>query len=96
MCYNRGHKIMKHFKILMSFDSPQLKWYIKSSTKNIAYELPLECPNDLRLRILGNQEIMEKFQKWVEAELSTQSTFQWSKITQKQISNKFLILSSFA
>ena len=80
----------------MSFDSPQLKWYIKSSTKNIAYELPLECPNDLRLRILGNQEIMEKFQKWGEAELSTQSTFQWSKITQKQISNEFLILSSFA
>ena len=67
---------MKHFKILISFDSPQLKWYIKSSTKNITYELPLEFPNDSRLTIIGNQEIMQKFQKWLEVELSTQSTFQ--------------------
>ena len=67
---------MKHFKILVCFDSPQVKWYMNSSTKNIVYELPLEFPNDLRLASLENQEIMEKFQKWVEAELSIHSTFE--------------------
>ena len=41
---NRGHKIMKHFKILEWFDSPQVKWYMKSSTKSIVCELP----HDLR------------------------------------------------
>ena len=71
---------MKHFEILMCFDSPQVKWYMKFSTKNIVYDLPLKFPNDLRLRILGNEEITEKFQKWVEAELSTQSPFQEKKL----------------
>ena len=70
---------MKHFKILMCFDSPQVKWYMKFSTKNIVYDLPLKFPNSLKLRILGNEEITEKFQKWVEAELSTQSPFQEKK-----------------
>ena len=44
-----GHKIMKHFKILVRFDSPQVKWYMKSSTKNI-YELP----DGLSRRVVGN------------------------------------------
>ena len=35
---------------------------MKSSTKNIEYELPHELPNDLRLRILGNVGIMAKTQ----------------------------------
>ena len=73
---------------------------MNSSTKHIVYELPLKLPNDLRLRTFGNQEIMEKLKKYVEAELSTQSTFQEkifntsSQKLHKQIS-KFLILSSF-
>ena len=36
------------------FHSPQVKWYLISSTKNIVYQLPHELPNDLRLRKLGN------------------------------------------
>ena len=67
---------MKHFEIVTCFDSTQVKWYMKSSTKNVVHELPVKFPNNLRLRILGNQEIVEKFQKWVEAELSTQPPFQ--------------------
>ena len=47
---------MKHFKILLWFESVQVKWYMKSSTKNIVPELP----NVLRPRILGNSEIMGK------------------------------------
>ena len=37
-----------------------------SSIGNLVYELPDELLNDLRLRILGNKEILEKFQIWVE------------------------------
>ena len=46
---NRGHKIMKHFKILVWFNSPQVKWSMKSREENIAYELPHKLANDLRL-----------------------------------------------
>ena len=62
--YNHGHKIMKHFRILVWFDSSQVKWYMKSSTKNlyIVYELPHRFPNYLGLRTIGNQTIMEKLQ----------------------------------
>ena len=33
---------------------------------NLAYELPHELSNDLRLWILGNKEMLEKSQIWVE------------------------------
>ena len=37
------------------------------STKvNLVYELPYELPNDLKLRIIENKEILEKQQIWVE------------------------------
>ena len=36
------------------------------SVANLVYELPHELPNDLRLRILGNKEILGKSQIWVE------------------------------
>ena len=49
---------------------------MKSSTKTIAYEMPHELSNDLRLRTLGNSEIVEKTQKWVEAESTAQSHVQ--------------------
>ena len=37
-----------------------------SSIENLVYELPHELPNDLRLRILGNKEILGKSQILVE------------------------------
>ena len=46
---------------------------MKSSTKTIVYEMPHELS---RLRTLGNSEIMEKTQKWVEAESTAQSHVQ--------------------
>ena len=67
---------MKHFKILIWFHAPQVKWYMKPSTKNIVYKLPHELPNSLRLNIIEHFEIMEKRQKWVEAEPSTPFLFQ--------------------
>ena len=37
-----------------------------SSIANLVYELPHELPNDLRLWILGNKEILGISQIWVE------------------------------
>ena len=42
------------------------------SIANLVYELR----NDLRLRILGNKEILGKSQIWVEAQPTVQSLFQ--------------------
>ena len=56
-----------------------------SSIANLVYELP----NNLRLRILGNKEILGKSQIWVEI-VSPPEIKLWqqqSKNTQKQISN---------
>ena len=60
---NHRHKIMNHFHILKWLDSPQVQWYMKSSAKNIVYKLPHKLLNNLRLRILGNSEIIGKTQK---------------------------------
>ena len=35
-----------------------------SSIANLVYELPHEFPTDLRLRILGNKEILRKSKIW--------------------------------
>ena len=47
-------------------DSPQVKVNLISSLANLAFELPHELPNNLKLRILENQEILQKSQIWVE------------------------------
>ena len=90
--YNRGHKIVKHFKILMWLNLPQVKWYMKSS--DILYEL-------LKPRIIRNSEIMGKTRKPVEAEFNSQSPIQ-KKILVLVVKNytktdisKFLVLSNF-
>ena len=65
--------IFWHFLIIqLRSESPQVKRYLISSITNLVHELP----NDLRLRILGNQEILEKCQMWVETQPSAQSPFQ--------------------
>ena len=48
-----------------SSDSLQVKRNFISSIANLVYELPHELPNEGRLRILENQEILEKSQVWV-------------------------------
>ena len=42
------------------FLSPQVKRWAIITYKHGIYELPHELPNDLTLRILGNQEILGK------------------------------------
>ena len=48
------------------FLSRQVKRRVIISNKHGTCELPHELPNDLRLRILRNYEISEKFQKFIE------------------------------
>ena len=47
-----------------------------SSTANLVYELPRELSNELRIRILGNKEILGKSQVSVETWHSAQSLLQ--------------------
>ena len=44
--------------------------------KNCTYELPRKLPNNLKLRILGNYEISEKSQSFIEFLPTAQSSFQ--------------------
>ena len=81
--------------------SPQVKQNVLSSTGNLVYKLHHELPNDLRLRILGNKEIIGKSQIWVGAQPSAQSLFQKFKFgnsSQKRCKSRdqtFLVQSSF-
>ena len=54
---------------------PQVKRYLISSITNLVHELPYEFPNDLRLKILGNYELLEKCQMRGETQPSTQFSF---------------------
>ena len=44
--------------------------------KNVLYNLPHSILNDLRLRMLENEEALDKFQNWVEIEPIVWSSFQ--------------------
>ena len=65
------------------------------------HELPYELPQDVRLRILGNMEILGKSQLWVEKQPSSQFNFQKLKFrnssqkTRKGRYQTLLFLSRF-
>ena len=48
------------------FLSPQVKRYAIITYKHSINELPHELPNELRLRILGNDEILGKCLNFIE------------------------------
>ena len=58
------------------FRSRQVKRCTTITYKHGIYELPHELPNDLRLKILENQEISGKFLKSIEWYPSVQSLCQ--------------------
>ena len=69
--------IFWHFLIIqLTSESAQVKRYLISAVTNLVHKLPHELPNDLRLTILGNQEILEKCQMWVQTQPNAQSSFQ--------------------
>ena len=59
------------------FFSPQVKRSVIISNKHGTYELPHKFPNDLRLRILGNQEVSRRSQRiFIQLQPSAQSSSQ--------------------
>ena len=64
---NSGHNILELYNILVKIDSPQVKRNLIISIANLVHQLPQELPNDLRFRILGNKEILEKSQIWMDS-----------------------------
>ena len=50
-------EFLMFYQIFLSW---QVKWCAIISNKQSVYELPHELPNDLRLRILGNNEKLGK------------------------------------
>ena len=58
-------------------DSPQLKQNLISIETNLLYELFHQLSNSLRLKILKNQKILEKFQICVEPNLAKWLRTKW-------------------
>lgn len=59
---------------LCTFNLPEVKQKLMSSIINHVYELPHKFLNDLRLRILGNEEMKRKSQDLVETQAIVQSS----------------------
>ena len=63
---NLVHNILELYNVLRQTRLTTSKTKRVSSIANLVHVLHHELPNELRLRILGNQEILEKSQIWVE------------------------------
>ena len=63
---NHGYDILTLFDILPNFLFAKKKQSVIVINKLSIYELPHKMPNDLELMILGNQEISEKSQNFIE------------------------------
>ena len=61
---NPGHNVLELYNVLVQVRFVTTK--NKSNITNLVHKLIHEMPIDVRLRILGNSEISEKFQTWVE------------------------------
>ena len=94
--------ILWHFLIIsLRSELPQVKRYFISSIPNLVHELLHELSKDFRLRILGNEEILEKCQMWVEMQPIAQSFLQKLNVynscqkTRKMRYYIFKVLSNF-
>ena len=61
--------------IQLTTESPQVKRYLISRIRNLVHELSYELPKYLRFRILGNQEILEKCQIWLQTQPNSHCSF---------------------
>ena len=63
-CFTISFIILQDFTMFYQiFLSPQVKQWVIINYKHGIYKLPNKLPNDLRLRILGNQEILSQYQQ---------------------------------
>ena len=67
---------MRMLQFSHSFYSSQVKQNLMSSPSNFLCQLPQELADDLRLRILGNKEILAIFQSYMGKLPSVQSLLQ--------------------
>ena len=63
--YSLGHNILEHYSVLVQTQLTTSKAKRDISIANLVNELPHEFPDDLRLRILGNKEMLGKSQNFV-------------------------------
>ena len=71
--YNLVHDInqsLEFYKVLVRFCSPQVKPKLISNVKT------LDFPNNLRVKISGNQEISRKLQNFIGTQLDARSPLQ--------------------
>ena len=76
-------------------DSVQVKQNVISSIAKVVYDLPHELPKELRLRILGNKEMLGKSQIWVQSPFQKLIFGNSSQKTCKCRYQTFLVMSSF-
>ena len=70
--YNLVQNYLELYKVLVHVPFTTIKWNLVSSI----YKLPDELLNNLRLRIIGNTEIIAKSQNCMGTQDSVQSPFQ--------------------
>ena len=82
-------------------DQPKVKRNLLTSKAKLVYKLPHELPNELRLTMLRNKEILVRSQLWVERLSSAQSPlhkFNFASSSQKTCKSRyqtFLVLFIF-
>ena len=72
----KSDNISELSNVLVQIRLTQVKQNVISSLANLLYDLSHELSNELRLRILGNQEIAGACEIWVEIQPSAQCLFQ--------------------
>ena len=98
--YNLGHDILELYNAVIQIRLTRRKTKSDIQYSKLGIHLPHELPNDLRLRILGNEEIIGKSKIWVRIWPSAQSPFEKlnsgnsSQKTHKSRYQSFLVLFS--
>ena len=74
--YNQFHNILRLFHVYQIFLSLKVERSTIITCTHGIYELPHELPNNLKLRILGNQKMSRKCLNFIESQPSAQSPCQ--------------------
>ena len=76
------------------FHAPQVKWNLIFNIINLIYKLPHELLKDLKLRMLGNEEILEKSQNCMGTQSSVQAPLRYVflALVLKKYAIKFFVL----
>ena len=90
--YNHFLNILRLFDVLSNFPFTTRETMRDYQLQTRHIQLPHELPNNLRLRILGNQEILRKCLNFIEYQASAQSS---CKSVNANTSKKFPEISNY-